>query len=186
MVVCFDYGFRERATAYELVTGIDLIHTCVTALAEKIREFMDVSPDIKRMDSMMIESNIKKMGRPELLYTCLSNLVQTIRRDGSPELPEDLGAYADLNNRNRDVYYEQDIPRNERLQKVIDDASRLMPLCKDRYGHTEKYQLLLRAIGEQTKKDDKGKRVPKEKGIVWTSPCSRIRPTPTRLTVQKQ
>lgn len=156
--------FRERAAAYELVTGIDLIHTCVTALAEKIRKFMDISPDIKRMDSMMIESNIKKMGRLELLYTCLSNLVRTIHREGSLELPENLEPYADPNNRNRVIYYEQDIPQNERLQKVIDDATELMPLCKDGYEHTEEYQLLLRAIGEQTKKDDKGNRTPKEKG----------------------
>lgn len=102
--------FRERAAAYELVTGIDLIHTCVTALAEKIREFMDISPDIKRMDSMMIESNIKKMGRLELLYTCLSNLVRTIHREGSLELPGGFEPYADPNNRNRVIYYGQDIP----------------------------------------------------------------------------
>lgn len=39
-----------------------------------------------------------------------------------------------------------------------------MPLCKDGYEHIEEYQLLLRAIGEQTKMDDGGNRVPKEKG----------------------
>ena len=36
-------------------------------LAEEIRKFMDIDPSIKRMDSMMIESNIKVMGRLELL-----------------------------------------------------------------------------------------------------------------------
>lgn len=155
--------FRERNAAYELTTGIDLIHTCIVSLAEEIRKFMDIDPSIKRMDSMMIESNIKKMGRLELLYTCLSNLVRSIHRDGNMELLKELGMYADPNNRNRIVYYEQDTPQEERLQKVIDDATRLLPLCKEDYEHTEDYQLLLRAIGEQTKDDGKGSRILKTK-----------------------
>ena len=109
--------FRERNVAYELVTGIDLIHTCIVSLAEEIRKFMDLDPSIKRMDSMMIESNIRKMGRLELLYTCLSNLVRTIRRDGNPEMLEGFEDYADPNNRNRVIYHEKNIPQEERLKK---------------------------------------------------------------------
>ena len=155
--------FRERNAAYELTTGIDLIHTCMNNLAEEIRKFMEIEPTIKRMDSMMVESNIRKMGRLELLYTCLSNLVRTIYRDGKLEILNGLESYTDSNNRNRVVYYEQNIPQSERIQKVIDDAAKLLPLCKDDYEHTEDYQLLLRAINEQTKQDDKGKRIPKTK-----------------------
>lgn len=58
--------FRERCAAYELTTGEDLIHTRFVSLDEEIRKFMDISPDIKRMDSMMIESSIRRMGRLEL------------------------------------------------------------------------------------------------------------------------
>lgn len=156
--------FRERVAAYELTTGIDLIHTCIISLSEEIRKFMDINPSIKRMDSMMVESNIRKMGRLELLYTCLSNLVRTLHRDGRVEILEGLEAYADPNNRNRVVYYDKDTPQGERLQKVIDDAEKLLPLCRDSYEDTQDYQLLLRAIEEQTKKNDKGTRVPKTKG----------------------
>lgn len=155
--------FRERNATYELVTGIDLIHTCMVKLAENIRQFMDINPAIKRMDSMMIGSNIRKMGRLELLYTCLSNLIRSIDRDGRLELPEGLKVYADPNNRNRIVYYEKEIPQSERIQKVIDDATYLLPNCKADYEHTQEYQLLVRAIEEQTKKHDKGGRVPKTK-----------------------
>ncbi len=155
--------FRERNAAYELTTGIDLIHTCMNSLAEEIRKFMEIEPTLKRMDSMMIESNIKKMGRLELLYTCLANLVRTIYRDNRDDLLDGLESYADPNNRNRIVYYEKDIPQNDRLQKVIDDATKLLPLCKEDYEHTEDYQLLLRAITEQTKSNDNGNRTPKTK-----------------------
>ena len=38
----------------------------------------------------MIESNIRQMGRLELLYTCLANLVREIARNGQKELLEGL------------------------------------------------------------------------------------------------
>ena len=161
--------FRERNAAYELVTGKDLIHDCIVSLSEHIRQFMGISLGIKRMDSMMIEANIKRMGRLELLYTCLSNLVKTISRDGILVLPERFGAYADPGNRNKVVYYAKDIPQEQRLQKVIDDATRLLPLCRESYGDTTDYQLLMRAVSEQTKDGGNGRRVPKGKGDGMTA-----------------
>ena len=155
--------FRERNAAYELVTGKDLIHDCIVSLAENIRKYMDIAPAIKRMDSMMIESNIRQMGRLELLYTCLANLVREIARDGQKELLEGLHDYEDTNHRNRVIYHDQSTPQNEKIQKVINDAVTLLPKCKDEYGQTDDYQLLERAIDEQTKNDDKGNRVPKTK-----------------------
>ena len=58
---------------------------------------MDISPVIKRMDSMMIESNIKRMSRLELIYTCVSNLVCTIDRDGAHDLVKGFEEYLDPN-----------------------------------------------------------------------------------------
>ena len=77
--------FRTRLASYKLTTGTDLVHECFVKMADDIREYMDISPSIKRMDSMMVESNIRKMGRLELLYTCLSNLVKELHNDGREE-----------------------------------------------------------------------------------------------------
>lgn len=156
--------FRSRLAAYELATGEDLLHQCFIEMADSIREYMNISSSIKRMDSMMIESNIRRMGRLELLYTCLSNLVKELHRDGRIELLEGLEHYADPNDRNRVVYHEQDIPQADRLQKVIDDAMELLPKCTEDYADSEDYQLLERAIREQTKEDDDGHNIPKGKG----------------------
>lgn len=156
--------FRSRLAAYELTTGEDLLHKCFVDMAESLREYMEISPSIKRMDSMMIESNIRKMGRLELLYTCLSNLVKTLKRDGRMDLIEGLEHYADPNDRNRVIYHDRNTPNEERLQKVIDDATQLLPKCAEEYGDSEDYLLLERAISEQTKKDDDGRNIPKGKG----------------------
>lgn len=51
--------FRSRCYNYETTHGIDLYHDCVKDLSSKIAKLMNLSGRIKRMDSMMIESNIR-------------------------------------------------------------------------------------------------------------------------------
>lgn len=161
--------FRERCEAYELTTGEDLIHQCIVSLSEEIRQYMGISKNIRRMDSMMIEANIRKMGRLELLYTCISSLVKRIQKDGSLDLPAVFNHYAEANDRNRVVYHDSDLPQAKRLQTVISDAAQLLPLCKEDYEQTKEYQLLERALNEQTKDDGKGGRTPKGKGEMNSS-----------------
>ena len=158
--------FRSRCAAYELTTGVDLIHKCIVSLSDCIAEYMDLSGSIKRMDSMMIESNIRRMGRLELLYTCLSNLVKEIYKDDPARLPDKFIHYNAPNDRNKVVYHDKNTSTKEKIQIVIDDASELLKLFEDDYSDSRDYQLLLRAIGEQTKPDpnDTDKRIPKEKG----------------------
>ena len=62
--------FRSRCYNYETTHGIDLYHDCVKDLSSKIAKLMNLSGRIKRMDSMMIESNIRFLSRMELIYTC--------------------------------------------------------------------------------------------------------------------
>lgn len=72
--------FRERCITYETQTGIDLIKDCITKLSSPIAEIMGINRGIKRMDSMMVASNIKKLSRLELLYTCVSNMVKLMQK----------------------------------------------------------------------------------------------------------
>ena len=156
--------FRERVSSYELTTGIDLIHECMTQLAEEIRKFMDINPSIKRIDSMMIESNIRILSRLELLYTCLSNLVKAVSRDGHEDILKGLEHYANPNDRNQVVYYDKVTKPQDKLQTVINDAVKFLPLCKADYEETDEYQLLLRAINEQTRDSgDDGHSIPRTK-----------------------
>ena len=161
--------FRERNAAYELTTGVDLIHNCIVSLSEQILKFMEINPSTQRMDSMMIGSNIRQMGRVELLYTCIANLIRELSRDGRDDLIDSLKDYEDPNNRNRVVYHDQNTSNNDKLQKLIDDATALLPKCKEDYESTDEYQLLQRAIDDQTKDNGEGKRIPKTKEDGMTS-----------------
>ncbi|HIY58496.1 MAG TPA: hypothetical protein H9829_09970, partial [Candidatus Tetragenococcus pullicola] len=52
------------------------------AIKEHLKTMMKISPLTKRMDSAMIESNIKGMSRLELLYICAQNVVKELEKEG--------------------------------------------------------------------------------------------------------
>ena len=73
-----------------------------------------------------------------------------------------LDSYKNPCNRNQVIYHDSKTPQDIKIQKIIDDAVDLLPKCKEDYGATTDYQLLERAINEQTKNDN-GKRILKTK-----------------------
>ena len=72
--------FRERCSTYEKETGIDLLHDTITSLSGEIAQIMKLDLSLRRMDSLMVASNIKRMSRLELLYTCVANLQKRWRQ----------------------------------------------------------------------------------------------------------
>ncbi len=54
--------------AYECAHGVDLFYDCVKDLSEKIAKMMGINSRIKRMDSLMIEANIRNLSRIELFF----------------------------------------------------------------------------------------------------------------------
>lgn len=89
--------FRSRCYNYETTHGIDLYHDCVKDLSSKIAKLMNLSGRIKRMDSMMIESNIRFLSRMELIYTCISKLTIYFDKNYPNKIPDDLRHYTDSN-----------------------------------------------------------------------------------------
>lgn len=113
------------------------------------------------------------MGRVELLYTCIANLVRELSRDGRYDLIDNLKEYEDPNNRNRVIYHDRRTSNNDKLQKLIDDATALLPKCKEEYEYTDDYQLLLRALGDQSNKEQNSPNVYSIK--IETTPSGIIR-----------
>lgn len=119
---------------------------------------MNLNLPLKRMDSMMIASNIKKLSRLELLYTCVANMVKCLHKSGDDELIKGMEHYYDDNDRNKVIYHNRSEETTDKVQTVINDAAKLLPLIEDKYLQTSEYQLLLRVFKEQTEDDDKGTR----------------------------
>lgn len=142
--------FRKRCYDYERLHGVDLYHDCVRQLNEKIAKLMGISGRIRRMDSMMVESNIRKLSRMELLYTCIAKLVSYIVKNKKETLPEQLNHYADPNDFNQVIYHQRGTEADERIKMMLADADALLNLCADGYDSVTEYELFVHCLSEQT------------------------------------
>lgn len=161
--------FRERCLSYERQTGVDLLHDTITSLSQEMAEMMKADHSLKRMDSMMVASNIKKMSRLELLYTCVANLAAVLQRGG--KLPECLQHYTQDSDRNNTIYHNKSDGTQEKISIVLKDASRLMELCGSGYENIHEYQLLTRVLDEQTIRQEDGTYRLRQKGEGMHADC---------------
>ncbi len=162
--------FRERCIAYERQTGIDLLHDTIIALSEEMAEMIHADRSLKRMDSMMAASNIKKMSRLELLYTCVANMAAVIeKRAGS--LPEEFAHYTQKDDRNMVIYHNRSDETTDKISAVLKDAAGLVELCGADYDETSEYRLLIRVSDEQAVKQEDGTYRLRQKGEGMTAGC---------------
>lgn len=153
--------FRKRCLNYETMTGRDLVKESVVSLSEQIGKVMGISNKSKRMDSMMVASNIKKMSRLELLYTCVSNMTKLLAKDTS--VADQLKHYLEASDANNVIYHQNNDGIDTRIKSIIVDAEYLLKECEEKYNQSSEYLLLLRVITEQTIKDENGERHLKDK-----------------------
>ena len=139
--------FRARCAAYETEHGVDLLHETITSLSSEMAELMRIDSSLKRMDSLMVASNIKRMGRLELLYTCVANLAKEMAK--TREIPEHLRHYTEADDRNRVIYHNHSEETSIKIDIVLKDAATLKELCGSDYDDSSSYQLLLRVLKEQ-------------------------------------
>lgn len=140
--------FRQRCATFEEETGIDLLHNTITSLSKEMAEIMNINMSLKRMDSMMVESNIKRMSRLEILYTCVAHLAAEVL-ENKKELPESLLHYTEKDDRNRVIYHNKSEQTADKISTILRDAKTLKELCGSEYDESSHYQLLLRALKEQ-------------------------------------
>lgn len=124
---------------------------------------MKLNTGMRRMDSLMVASNIKKMSRLELLYTCVANLARRMKKLEDPALPEGLFHYTEADGHNRMIYHNRSEDTTSKTDQVLTDAAMIIVACGSRYDEASEYQLLIRVIEEQTDKDPDGKLTLKSK-----------------------
>lgn len=154
--------FRKRCYEYEKNHGVDLYHDCVKDLSKNITKIMGINDRVRRMDSMMIASNIRFLSRIELIYTCISKLVIYISKFQPELLDENLRQYADLNDYNRVFYHQRNSNMEDKTEKLLKDSDFLLAKCGARFENNEQYQLFIRCLSEQTIVEDGVRRMRKK------------------------
>lgn len=120
---------------------------------------MDINPRIKRMDSMMIAANIRKLSRIELLYTCVSRLVIYLHNNKKDDLLKGMEYYYDPDDYNKTFYYNTLNETGDQINTILHDADKLLSLCGAEYDDVTEYQLLVRCLSEQTVVEEASRRL---------------------------
>jgi len=154
--------FRERCLAYETETGIDLIKNCILQLSEELTAVMGINGTVKRMDSMMIASNIRKLSRFELIYSCVARFVKSLK-NGGHELPQSMMHYTEKEDYNKVVYHMKNTDINDRFKVVLADAKQLADSYRVDFDQSADYQLLIRVLKEQSIEAEDGSLILKDK-----------------------
>ena len=142
--------FRERLYWYEKETGIDLMKEEMEALANEFVKFMKINPVMKRMDSLMIASSCKKMGRMEIIYRCVSDMVKALNATGEAGLLEGrLMRYLDPEDENNTLYRTASEHIASKLDEIITDAFNLLKIAGEGYSELQEYKMLDRVIRDQ-------------------------------------
>lgn len=162
--------FRKRCYDYETLHGVDLYHNCVKDLGGKIAKIMKLNGRIRRMDSMMIESNIRFLSRMELIYTCISKLVIYLTKNYPDIVSEQLKHYADPNDYNRLFYHQRNDDMENIIQMLLTDSDHLLEICSTDYEEVTEYQLFIRCLSEQSVVENEKRRLrTKEDGTMNSS-----------------
>jgi hypothetical protein len=143
--------FRERLYWHEIETDEDLLKEEIERLSGELAKLMKINGKIKRMDSAMVSSSCKRMGRLELIYTCVSNMVKALVKSGEAGmLPVHMMKYAEDSNKNAYCYRLEKDEIESRLEAVAADALQLYELSGELLGGYDEYQLLERLLTNQT------------------------------------
>lgn len=162
--------FRKRCYDYETLHNRDLYHDCVKDLSASIAKLMGISGKVRRMDSMMVESNIRRLSRMELIYTCIAKLVVYVNKTNGISLPDNLKHYTDADDFNRVIYHQRSTEADERMNRLLSDADKLLALCESDYNDSTEYDLFVRCLSEQTIIENEKRRLrTKEDGSMKSS-----------------
>jgi len=101
----------------------------------------------------MIEANIKKLSRLELLYTCVAKLCIYLKDKACTELPSELLHYTEDNDFNKVIYHNRSEESDDKLLAILKDADTLLAFCGSDHHDATEYQLFIRCISEQTVMD---------------------------------
>lgn len=142
--------FRQRCYDYETLHGVDLYRNAVKELGEFTAKLMGIDGRIRRMDSLMVEANIRKLSRLELIYRCIAKLVVYLHKNGHDDLLSGLEHYYDPDDYNRVIYHSRSSEIDNRMTTLLADADLLQKCCSGQFEDVTEYQLLVRCLSEQT------------------------------------
>lgn len=141
------YYFRERLGCHMQETGVNLLEQAFEQVTDQQIAAFQLKTGKQRMDSTLLASNIRQMGRVQLLVTVLQR-VHRMLSEADQELYAELFAPYTKGHAGQYVYHMRNEAVGTHLQRIGEDMGHLLQELQPAYGEEPVYQVLARVFGE--------------------------------------
>ncbi|MEW5873530.1 MAG: transposase [Chloroflexota bacterium] len=141
------YYFRERLARHMQETGENLLDQAFEQVTDQQIAAFQLKTGKQRMDSTLLASNIRQMGRVQLLVTVLQR-VHRMLSEADQELYAELFAPYTKGHAGQYVYHLKGEEVGPHLQRIGEDMGHLLQELQPAYGEEPVYQVLARVFGE--------------------------------------
>ena len=141
------YNFRSAVSAYEEKHGINLIHKASEQITDEQLKQFQIKTGLQRMDSTMVQSNIRRMSRLQLLVEIIHRFFRMLSKEEQQEYGELFAGYV----KEDSLHYCYRVDRDsidERLAQVGKDLSLMLEQFEKVHGNEKEYQQAFRVLHE--------------------------------------
>lgn len=162
------YYFRERLSHYMQETGINLLDQAFEQVTDQQIKAYAIKTGKQRMDSTQIASNIRMVGRLQLLVEVLQRVYRMLTEKDHEVYAEPFAPFT-RGHAGQYVYHLKGQDMDEHLQRIGELMQRLLVELQPGYGQEPVYQVLERVFGEHFKVEEKVLKVKIDKELSASS-----------------
>jgi hypothetical protein len=148
------YYFRERLSRYMQEKGINLLEKAFEQVTDEQIKAYQLKTGKQRMDSTQIASNIREMGRLQLLVEVLQRVQRMLREEDQARYEEVFEAYI-KGHAGQYVYHLKGQDTSEHLQKIGELMQQLVKELHDTYKEESVYMVLCKVFTEHFRVEEK-------------------------------
>lgn len=141
------YNFREMVGNYAREHGVNLIREATEKVTDEQIERFEIKTGLQRMDSTMVQSNIRKMSRLQLLVEIVHRLYRMLEEKEQKAHEELFHPYIQTDS----LHYCYKVKGQEvesRMEQIGKDLAHMLELFSERYGENSVYQKAHRVFHE--------------------------------------
>ena len=148
------YYFRERLSRQMQETGINLLDQAFEQVTDQQIAAFRIKTGKQRMDSTMVASNIRRMGRVQLLVEVLQRTQRMLNENDQERYTADFAPYMQ-GHAGQYVYHMKTDETDTHLQRIGELMYRLLVELQPVYAAEPVYQVLERVFGEHFQLEQK-------------------------------
>jgi hypothetical protein len=148
------YYFRERLSRYMQETGINLLEKAFEQVTDEQMKAFKLKTGKQRMDSTQIASNIREMGRLQLLVEVLQRVYRMLTEEDRTKYEEKFAAYI-KGHSGQYVYHLKGEDTGKHLEKIGKLMWHLVDDLQGNYGEEAIYKVLCKVFTEHFQIEEK-------------------------------